>query len=306
VQKKVLDMDWDDLKVFLHIARTGQVSEAARLLELDHSTVSRRLARLEDAVGAKLFNRAGRRLKINSSGQGLLSIAARMESLLLSEVGGVAEDSGAITGFVRIGAPEGLGASYISSRLNELRAGYDQLDIELVALPQNYSLASREVDIAVTLDRPRRGSVATRRLTDYGLGFFASESYVVHHGEPQSLAELPGHRICGYIPSLLHTPELDYLDATGVPVTAALRSTSIVAQRSIVETGQALGILPFFMIGPEARLKRLFAGEFELKRSYWLSIHDDLRRQARVRVAAEALAAIIHRDHALFSRHLAN
>lgn len=297
-------MDWDDLKVFLHVARTGQVTEAARLLELDHSTVSRRLARLEDAVGAKLFNRAGRRLKINASGQGLLSIATRMEALLLSEVGGVAEDSGAIAGFVRIGAPEGLGASYISSRLDELRSGHEQLDIELVALPQNYSLASREVDIAVTLDRPRSGSVATRRLTDYGLGFFASESYLMQHGQPLSLADLPNHRICGYIPSLLHTPELDYLDAVGVPVAASLRSTSIVAQRSIIETGQAIGILPFFMIGQEMRLTRLFAEEFELKRSYWLSIHDDLRRQARVRIAAEALAAIIHRDRVLFSRDM--
>ncbi|OCJ17341.1 hypothetical protein A6U87_20875 [Rhizobium sp. AC44/96] len=293
-------MDWDDLRIFLQIARTGQIVEAARLLDLDHSTVSRRLSRLEEAVGAKLFNRAGRRLKINASGRDLLSIASRVESLLLSEVGTITDEGGPVSGVVRIGAPEGLGAAYVSSHLDELRAGHESLEVELVALPQNYSLASREVDIAITLDRPRSGSVATRRLTNYGLGFFASADYLQRYGRPQALEELADHRVCGYIPSLLHTPELDYLDAVGVPLKAALRSTSIIAQRTMVETGQALGILPFFMVQPGASLIRLIP-DFELKRSYWLSIHEDLRRQARVRVAAEAFASIIHRDHLLFS-----
>lgn len=296
-------MDWDDLKIFLHVARSGQVNEAAKQLDLDHSTVSRRVAKLEESVGAKLFDRAGRRLRINASGQGVLSIASRIESLLLNELETVTDDNEAVSGIVRIGAPEGLGAAYLSSRLDALRSGHDDLEIELVALPQNYSLSSREVDIAVTLDRPQSGSIATRRLMDYGLGFFASEGYLDMHPEPMTLTELTGHRICGYIPSLLHTRELDYLDAAGLPLTARLRSTSIVAQRSIIETGQAIGILPFFMISAQMKLRRLFATSFALKRSYWMSIHDDLRRQARVRVAADALASIIHRDHAVFATH---
>jgi len=296
-------MDWDDLRIFLHIARTGQIIEAARLLDLDHSTVSRRLSRLEESVGAKLFNRAGRRLKINASGRDLLSITSRIESLLLSEVGTITDEGSAVSGIVRIGAPEGLGAAYVSSHLDELRDGHENLEVELVALPQNYSLASREVDIAITLDRPKSGNVATRRLTDYRLGFFASADYLERHGAPTTLSELRTHRICGYIPSLLHTPELDYLSRLSVCLQATLRSTSILAQRSMVETGQAIGILPFFMVQPGISLTRIVP-DFDLKRSYWLSIHDDLRRQARVRVAAEALASIIHRDHLLFSTTL--
>ncbi|MBB3395992.1 LysR family transcriptional regulator [Rhizobium sp. BK060] len=294
-------MDWDDLRVFLHIARTGQVNEAARLLDLDHSTVSRRLTRLEDAVGAKLFNRAGRRLKINASGTALLSIASRMEAILFREVGSVADDAGELSGFVRVGAPEGFGASYLSARLDELRSGYDSLEIELVALPQNYSLASREVDVAITLDRPRSGNIATRRLTNYSLGFFASSSYIEEIGRPDALAELANHRICGYIPSLLHTRELDYLDAVGYELRASLRSTSIIAQKSIIETGQAIGILPFFMVEDESRLERLLQDSFQLTRSYWLSVHDDLRQQARVRVAVDALVSIVRRDAVLFN-----
>ncbi|QWW72426.1 LysR family transcriptional regulator [Rhizobium sp. WYJ-E13] len=294
-------MDWDDLRVFLCIARTGQITEASKLLGLDHSTISRRLARLESGLAVKLFNRAGRRLKITSAGENLVAVVTHMESTLLSEIGSVAGDREEISGTVRIGAPEGLGAAYLSAHLNELRAEYASLDIELVALPQNYSLASREVDIAITLDRPGTGSIATRRLTDYELGFFASDSYIRIHGEPSALQDIDAHILCGYIPSLLHTRELDYLDALGFKQRPALRSTSIIAQRHIVETGQAIGILPFFMVPEDAGLKPLLE-DFRLTRSYWLSVHEDLRHIRRVRVTVDALGALFQRHQSLFRR----
>lgn len=295
-------MDWDDLRVFLCIARTGQITEAARLLNVDHSTISRRLSRLEAGLAVKLFNRAGRRLKISPAGENLLSVATHMESVLLSEIGSVAGDTDEISGTVRIGAPEGLGAAYLAAHLDEFRSAYPALDIELVALPQNYSLASREVDIAITLDRPASGSIATRRLTDYELGFFAANSYLQRHGEPSSLDEVDAHTLCGYIPSLLHTRELDYLEGLGLKGRPALRSTSIVAQRAIVEAGKAIAILPFFMVAPESDLKPLL-GDFRLTRSYWLSVHEDLRHIKRVRVTVDALGALFQRHQSLF-RHL--
>ena len=78
-------MDWDDLRVFLAVARAGTVSEASRALEIDHSTVSRRLANLEARIGIRLFDRAGRRLRINAAGEQLMRTAERLESGLLSE-----------------------------------------------------------------------------------------------------------------------------------------------------------------------------------------------------------------------------
>lgn len=292
-------MDWDDLRVFLCIARTGRISEAAKLLSLDHSTLSRRLSRLETILAVKLFNRAGRRLKISLAGENLLSVVTHMESVLLSEIGSVAGDTDEISGTVRIGAPEGLGAAYLSAHLDELRSEHEELDIELVALPQNYSLASREVDIAITLDRPRSGSIATRRLTDYELGFFAAETYIRHHGQPSHLSEIDAHTLCGYIPSLLHTRELDYLEGLGLKQKPALRSTSIVGQRAIVEAGKAIGILPFFMVRPESRLRPLLE-DFRLTRSYWLSVHEDLRHIKRVRVTVDALGTLCQRHQSLF------
>lgn len=294
-------MDWDDLRVFLCIARTGQISEAAKLLDLDHSTISRRLARLEAKLAVQLFNRAGRRLKISPAGESLFAVVTHMESVLVSEIGTVAGDTEEVSGTVRIGAPEGLGAGYLSAHLSTLRSSHKELDIELVALPQNYSLASREVDIAITLDRPKSGSISTRRLIDYELGFFAADSYIQAFGEPKTTSEIDEHILCGYIPSLLRTRELDYLDGLNLGNRPALRSTSIVAQRSIVETGQAIAILPFFMVPPESSLKPILE-DFRLTRSYWLSVHEDLKRIKRVRVTVDGLASLFQRHHGLFRR----
>lgn len=294
-------MDWDDLRVFLSIARTGQITSAAKQLNLDHSTISRRLARLENDLSQTLFERAGRRLKISAAGENLLKVAARMESVFVSEIGSVVGDHNEVRGTVRIGAPEGLGTAYLSAHLSEIRSGHNDLSLELVALPQNYSLASREVDIAITLDRPQTGSIAARRLTDYELGFFAARSYIEGHGKPESLHDLVSHTICGYIPNLLHTKELDYLDGIGLKQRPALKSTSIIAQRTVVETGQAIAVLPFFMVNAQSDLEPVIA-EYRLTRSYWLSVHEDLRRIKRVRVAVDALSELFQRHQSLFQR----
>lgn len=293
-------MDWDDLRVFLHIARTGRIIDAAKLLAIDHSTASRHLFRLEEDIGAKLFDRAGRRLKITPAGQSLMTIAARMESIVLREVGAISQQAVDISGKVRIGAPEGLGIAYLGRRLPQMGRAYPTLELELVALPQNYSLASREVDIAITLDRPEAGNISTRRLTNYQLGFFAATGYISRHGQPSSLAGLPDHTLCGYIPELLHTQELNYLAAPELNLLPGLRSTSVLAQREMIESGSAIGVLPLFMTSDRPHLLRIVQREFTITRSYWLSVHEDLRPLARIRAVIDEIANIVRRDQPIF------
>jgi len=293
-------MDWDDLRVFLHIARTGRIIDAAKLLAIDHSTASRHLFRLEEDIGAKLFDRAGRRLKITPAGQSLMTIAARMESIVLREVGAISQQAVDISGKVRIGAPEGLGIAYLGRRLPQMGKTYPTLELELVALPQNYSLASREVDIAITLDRPEAGNISTRRLTNYQLGFFATAGYVSRRGQPSSLAGLLDHTLCGYIPELLHTQELNYLAAPELNLLPGLRSTSVLAQREMIESGSAIGVLPLFMTNDRPDLLRVMQHEFTIARSYWLSVHEDLRPLARIRAVIDEIANIVRRDQPIF------
>ena len=292
-------MDWDDLRIFLTIARAGTVSEAARQLELDHSTVSRRLANLEARLAIRLFDRAGRRLNINAAGEQLKRTAERLESGLLSDLAVLEAMQGSRVGTVRIGVPEGLGVGYIAGRLGGLAEAYPEIALELVALPQNYSLAAREVDIAITLDRPEFGNIAVRKLTDYALQFFGTEAYFARHGRPADTADLSGHRLCGYIAQLLYTPLLDYLVFDGVRFSPTIRSTSVVAHVEMVRSGAALGMLPVFMCTDRQDLQPIL-DESRITRSYWLTVHDDLRGVERIRIISEALVQMARQDRALF------
>lgn len=292
-------MDWDDLRIFLAVARAGTVSEAARQLELDHSTVSRRLSNLETRLSIRLFDRAGRRLSINAAGAQLMRTAERLESGLLSDLAVLEAMQGSRVGTVRIGVPEGLGVGYLAGRLGNLSEAYPEIALELVALPQNYSLAAREVDIAITLDRPEFGNIAVRKLTDYALQFFGTESYFSRHGQPGDTDDLFGHRLCGYIPQLLYTPLLDYLVFDGKRLDPALKSTSVVAHVEMVRSGAALGMLPVFMCAGQPELRPILDGS-RIVRSYWLTVHDDLRGVERIRLITEALALMARQDRALF------
>ena len=295
-------MDWDDLRIFLHLARTGRMSGAGRALGIDDTTVGRRVARLEQEVGAPLVARAGRRTVITEQGQRLAQAAEEMEAVVLRKISGLGEDEMQVAGRVRIGAPEGLGVGYLAARLARLTAANPRLETELVALPRAYSLASREVDIALTLDRPRAGQVSVRKFTDYGLGLYGTDAYFAIRPYPTCAADLKAHVLAGYIPDLLFTSALDFsLLADHVEVTPAVRSTSVMAQVNAVRSGAAMGVLPHFLAAPHGELVRLLPQDLAYTRSYWISVHDDMRRLNRVRAVLDALHVAAREDRGLFA-----
>lgn len=301
MQNKV--MDWDDLRIFLQLTRSGRMTSAGKALGVDDSTVGRRIARLEAALGAPLVERAGRRTVITEQGQKLAEAVEEIESIVLRKVAGLGEDQMVLAGRVRVGAPEGLGVGYLAARLAALSAEHPGLETELVALPRTYSLASREVDLAITLERPAAGRVSVRKLTDYSLDLYGTRAYFDRRGEPASVAALPDHVFAGYIPELLFTAALDFsrLDER-VELSPTIRSTSVIAQVEAVASGAALGVLPTFLAARRPELIRLLPEAVGLTRSYWLSVHDDMRRLRRVQAVLAALTSRVRADRALFMR----
>lgn len=294
------DVDWDDLRLFLAIARAGTLVAAGKSLDLDHTTLSRRLARLEEKLSIKLFERAGRRLKINGAGEQLRKTAETLESRLFSDLVTLHATMSDRSGVVRIGAPEGLGIGYLAKRIGGIAELYPDITIELIALPQRYSLAAREADIVITLERPTSGNQVVRKLTDYKLGFFATDDYLHRFGVPERLEDLNGHRLCGYIQSLLHTRELDYLRFSSLEFSTQLCSTSVIAQRDIILSGCAVGILPHFVASEAAdRLQPVLEQE-SLTRRYWLTVHGDFRELMRIKLVSQALFKVVKKDRPLF------
>lgn len=294
-------MDWDDLKIFLQLSRTRQMTAAAKALGMDDSTVSRRIARLEAELGLPLVLRAGRRTVITQKGRELAEAANEMESIILRKIAGAADISAELAGVVRIGAPEGLGIAYLAECLARLAAERPGIEIELVALPRSYSLAAREVDIAITLDRPKSGQLTSQKLTDYKLGLYGSSPYFEAHNRPNDLSDLQSHIFTGYIPELLFTQELDFIKiAPGVQIKPVMRSTSVAAQANMVACGAALGILPLFVAKRDRRLQRIMTDAIFFERAYWLSVHDDLKGRPLIKFAMDVLRTNVRRDRELF------
>ena len=243
--------DWDDLRFFLAVARSGRLTAAARRLGADHATVSRRITSLEESLKAKLFERRPQGYTLTAHGERLLVRAENMETDALaiqSDIGGA---DMALAGTVRIGAPDGFGTVFLAPRLAKLAGVYPGLELQLIAMPRLLSLSKREADVAITLAPPKEGKVVARKLSDYRLGLYASRDYLDAMPTVTKPEDLFSHRIVGYIDDLIFTPELDYLDEIAKGLRAQVQSSSVLAQMNAVVSGAGIGVIHHFMAADE-------------------------------------------------------
>lgn len=292
--------DWDDLRFFLAVARAGRLTVAARRLGADHATVSRRITSLEEALKATLFERRPQGYALTPHGERLVAAAETIESAALaasSEIGGA---DLALSGTVRLGAPDGFGTAFLAPRLAGLAERYPDLEIQLIAMPRLLSLSKREADIAIALAPPKEGKVVARKLTDYRLGLYAAPSYLATHAPVLGLDELHRHTLVGYIDDLIFMPELDYLDEIAKGLRPKLQSSSLVAQMEATLAGAGLCVLPHFLAARRPELVPVLPGIVELTRTFWLIVHAELKDVARIRATVDFLVREVKARRTLF------
>lgn len=281
------EFDWNTLRAFLAVARTGRLTAAAARLKADHATVSRHIGALEHSLKARLFDRSPTGYTLTPQGERLLATAEQVEALTVAAQSEVQGADLSVSGVVRIGAPEGFGSYFLAPRLAALAEVHPDLEIELVAIPGVLSLSKREADIAVALSRPREGRLLARKLTDYSLSLYGSPAYLDGRPPLTTRADMSGHRFIGYIEDLLYAPELDYMDAPDAEIAVRLRSSNLIAQLRAACAGAGLCVLPDFIAASEPGLTRVLPGQVGLTRSFWLLTHADLKGLARVRTVAD-------------------
>lgn len=291
-------MNWDDARVFLAVARQGQILGAARTLGLNHATVSRRIAALEAALGTTLLRRRTNGTELTTEGERFLLYAETMESASLA-AGEAAGGDSAVEGTVRVGAPDGFGVAFLAPRIGQLTERHPGLRIELVPVPRAFSLSRREADIAVTLERPREGRLVARKLTDYRLGLYAAPAYLAAHGTPRDLADLGNHRLVGYVEDLLYTASLDYTAEFLREWRSSLAISSAMGQTEAVRAGAGIGILHAFMVRRDPDLVPVLP-QHTLTRSYWTVLHEDVRNLRRVALVSDFLTEVINANRAMF------
>lgn len=297
----VRGFEWDDLRVFLAVFRAGTVSGAAQKLGVDHTTISRRIARLEKSLKAQLFQKKVTGYEPSPAGERLLATAEAMEAAILSAQSDIGGRDVSLSGIVRIGAPDGFGSVYLAPRLRKLCQQMRQLEIELVATARNFNLTKREAEIAFSLTMPQHGRIATRRLTDYKLGLYATETYLRGASKIRSVSDLPEHDFIGYIDDLLFTSELNYIPSIGRGIKPRFRSGNLIAQLHACLAGGGIAVIPNFMAVQYPALRPVLPKDVRLFRTFYLQVHEDCRHLARVRETVEFIVEQVHRDRDLFS-----
>lgn len=292
-------MDWDDLRVFLAVARAGQFAGGARLLRIDHATAARRVTALEQALKARLLERRTTGVGLTAAGVRLLAAAERMETEALHAQADVADQDFELSGTVRVGAPDGLTTYYLAGRLGAFAERHPTITLQLVPTPQAGPLSKHEVDIAIVLEKPDAGRYVARKLTDYSLGLFAASAYLARHGSPASRDELGRHRLVGYVEDYLYSPALDYGRELCGDVPVAFQCAGAVGQLEAVRAGVGLGVLHDFVAARHADLVPVLADRRAL-RSYWIVEHADTRGIGRIRAVHDFLVAAIAADRPLF------
>jgi DNA-binding transcriptional LysR family regulator len=280
-------MDWDDLRIFLAVARSESLSGAGRRLKIDPATVGRRVARLEDATGAALFAKSPQGYVLTEAGGRLLPHAERAESALEGAAEALRGPEG-LTGQIRLGAPDGCANYLLPQVIARICDANPGLEVQIVALPRVFNLSRREADMAIGVSRPAAGRLTVQKLTDYRLHLAASRAYLAAHPPIRSRADLGAHRFVGYIPDMIFDKELDYLAGIGAPA-AVLASNSVSVQLNFLRHGAGLGVVHDFALPAAPDLVRVLPEEVSLTRAFWLIRHADDGRVARLNRFAETL-----------------
>jgi DNA-binding transcriptional LysR family regulator len=284
-------MQWDDLRFFLAVVRAGQLARAAGRLGVDATTVGRRLRRLEAALGQTLFEQTKHGQTLTDAGERLRERAETMERQV-RDIAIDAEAGADFGGTIRISVSEGFGSWFVARHLPEFASLHPRLTVDLVASSGFLNPSRREADVAILLDRPRKGPLFTRKLTDYRLRLYAARGWLEREGPIERRADLGRHPLIGYVPDLLYAPELRYLSEIAPGLEPRLRSTSINAQHHMVAAGGGIAVLPCFIGDSDPNLERLL-DEVSVTRSFWLVTHADTRRSGRVGAFVDWLIAVV-------------
>lgn len=281
--------DWDDMRVFLAVARARKIAPAARALGLDPTTLTRRIARLEQALGARLFDLSMGERVLSEQGLAMLAHAERVESASLAAMEEATGKSRMLSGQVRLSVAEGFGTWVLAPGLADFHARHVGIRLDLISASGFLNPSKREADMALMLARPQRGRLSARRLGDYRLHLYAADAYLEQRGEPANPAALLHHTLVGYVPDFIFSPELDYLNEVHAGLEAHLRSTSINMQYRMIAESAGIGILPDFIGRRDPKLRSLLTDAVQITRSFWLVIHEDLRKLPRIEAVAQWL-----------------
>ena len=285
-------IDWEDVRFFAALARHGSLSATARALTVNHATVARRVAALEQALGTKLLKQRPSGYELTAAGRSALDAADTMESaaVALSRL----EPETALTGLVRITATPSLAEGFLIPRLAVVQQSHPALDLEIIAEARPISLQRHQSDIALRLGRPERGELLGRCVARVGYGFYAAPTWRdrVKKGAAPSFI--------GFDEAGAQFPEARWLAQRFNTARLAFRCNNQIGQIAAARAGSGVAMLPHFLATGDPALVEVRLSEIPPARELWLLTRRDVQKTPRIRVVADFLFDLFRRERALF------
>ena len=299
--KGKVEMHWDDMRIFLSVAREESLSGAARLLRMDPATVGRRIARLEHDMDAILFVKSPQGYVATLAGERLLAHAEAAEQAMAGASAEVRGEAQGLTGTIRVGAPDGCATYLLPHVTARIMAANPGLEVQIIALPRVFNLSKREADMAIGVSRPATGRLRIQKIADYGLHLAASETYLARNDPIRTADDLTGHSVIGYIPDMIFDRELDYLAELGLEQ-VDLGSNLVSVQLGWLRAGAGLGVVHDFALPDAPELRLILPDLLSLTRTFWLIRHADDARVDRLNRFAAALVEGVRAEIATRAR----
>jgi DNA-binding transcriptional LysR family regulator len=285
-----LDVSADDLRYLLAVARAGRMVSAAALLEVDHTTVKRRIGRLEAALGVRLLDRGADGWELTEIGREVAKRAGTLEQVVEQVVAAASGGDDAVRGTVRVVAPDGFGSLFVAPALARVQAAHPGIVVELVTSTRPLSLRGSGYDIAVTVGSSAASRLKSEVLAPYALRLYASPAYLAAHAPITTFADLENHDLVFYVDALLTVHELDL-----APVLNGMRvgfgSTNVFAQLEATRAGAGVGLLHAFMGERDPGLVPVLPDEVDFRLQFSIATRRDSASVDAVAVVQRAIRA---------------
>jgi DNA-binding transcriptional LysR family regulator len=293
-------LEWSDLKVLLALARAGSVAGAARELQVDHSTISRRLAALEDAVGARLLIRGGREFTLTAEGRAMLQAAEATEAATAAALRTVRASKVDASGSVGVSVAPAFVPVLMRHLIPALRQSHPLLAVELRGSFQRADLAKGEADIALRMARPEEPDLVARRAIDTGWCVYGARSYLAARGCPTRADDLRQHDLLLYADNLHSAPPTRWLEPYRTATHTAARMDSLETACQAAAIGAGIVVLPAFVGDAVAELQRVF-DQPVASNTGWVVYHESMREHPRIRAVADAMVAFFAAHAPMFA-----
>jgi DNA-binding transcriptional LysR family regulator len=284
-------MDWDAFQVFLAVSRTGRISAAARRLRVEHTTVSRRLSALEEALGVHLFYRTAAGYLLTPQGQNVLPNAEAMERAAVAVTARAREKAGEMAGRVRIALPPEFASDWLAPKLSAFRETYPRLVLQALVGTRERDLSRGEAELAIQSPRPRQQGLVAVRIARTTTALYAARTLVRDTRlRIDGLEALRDHPVLVYSSPFQLLQDAKWFQPILASAHVALETNSTHALLAAARAGAGIAVLPRFVARAHDDLIQV--SDLVAEKDVWLTTHPEFRRDPRVRAAADFLKRI--------------